>query len=32
MKKMKQLYRTVDMFLKIAEMYRQVCTQGDVMR
>ena len=31
MKKMKQLDRTVDMLLKIAELYRQVCTQDDVM-
>ena len=32
MKKMKQLDRTVDMLLEIAELYRQVCTQDDVMR
>ena len=31
MKKMKQLDRTVDRLLKIAELYRQVCTQDDVM-
>ena len=32
MKKMKQLDRTVDMLLEITELYRQVCTQDDVMR